>query len=148
MFSIISVDYYFYTNNATIRYYRWEVGNDGIFTAETSPVKQSAHNLLIGPEIFRALQLSSSLRRFVIIGDQFVKFDLMNTKLNWTSLVLACVISPNLTDDIVNFHINSCHPAFQFYMGKSTDEAIDKVSAIHANEMIVFESQIAKLPLC
>jgi hypothetical protein len=33
-------------------------------------------------------------------------------------------------------------------MGKSTDEAIDKVSAIHANEMIVFESQIAKLPLC
>lgn len=95
-----------------------------------------------------ALQLSSSLRRFVIVGDHFVKFNLRNTKFNWTSLVFACVISPTLTDDFVNFQINSSHPAFQFYIGESTDEAIDEVSAIHANEMIVFESQIAKLPLC
>ncbi|EFX75313.1 hypothetical protein DAPPUDRAFT_250643 [Daphnia pulex] len=36
----------------------------------------------------------------------------------------------------------------EYYVGESTAEAISKVSASHANEMIIFESQIAKLPLC
>lgn len=129
--------------------YRWELGNDEFFNESDPSTKQSVNYPLIGPEVLWALQTSSSLRRFVIIGDEFVKVDLMSTKFNWTSLVLACVISSNLTqDDIDNFFINSSHPAFQYYVGESTAEAIAKVSASHANEMIIFESQIAKLPMC
>ncbi len=132
-----------------INRYRWELGNDGFFNESDHSTKQSVDYPLIGPEVLATLQLSSSLRRFAIIGDQFVKIDLLSTKFNWTSLVLACVISPNLIqDDIDNFFINSSHPAFQYYVGESTAEAIAKVSASHANEMIIFESQIAKLPLC
>ena len=80
---------------------RWELGNNGFFPESNPTTKRSVDYLLIGSEVLWALQLSCSLRRFVIIGDQFVKVDLMSTKFNWTSLVLACIILPNLT-----FHDN------------------------------------------
>ena len=66
--------------------------------------------------------------------------------MEWTSLILMCIIAPSLNQDVHEFRITSTHPAFQSYIGSSLAEASAKLPSVHVNEMVLFESQIAKLP--
>lgn len=102
--------------------------------------------LLLGTEILATLKLCCSLRRFSIIADQSVTIDLTKTKMEWPSLILICIIATNLNQEVQDFCISSTHPAFQSYIGASIAEASTKLSSIHFNEMVLFETQVAKLP--
>ena len=130
--------------------YRWELGCDeALTTPNINSVDSSESNrpVRIGPELIVALQFCETLRRFVILADKTVTVDLVNANFNFKSLILACIISPNISWNASECPITSSHPAFQCYLGSSVTEAGSQLPAVHFNEMVLFESHILKLPV-
>lgn len=95
-------------------------------------------------DLLDALKLCPSLRRFVIIGDLL---DLNGTgSLDCSSLVLACIISPTVDWENCELKINSDQPAFQSYLGASKGKAAGFMASHHYREMIMSDSNVAKMP--
>lgn len=139
-------------NNSYYFYWlcRWELAckeTTNMLNTTNLDKEDEHYHLLLGSEILVALKLCCSLRRFAIIADQSVTVDLLKTEIEWSSLILICIIAPNLNQADQEFRIFSTHPAFQSYFGTSIAEASAKLASVHVNEMVLFESQIAKLPL-
>lgn len=128
--------------------FRWELGFEetsmpNTLTTDFSDCSPTTH---MGPELLVVLQSCKSLRRFAIVTDQFIIVDLKNGRFNWKSLVFACIISPKINWNAREFHVTSSHPAFHYYLGTSMAEAGAQLPPLHFNEMVLFESQILKLP--
>ena len=112
--------------------------------------------MLIGPQVFRILQKSStgSLRRIAIIADWKTPVQLPPATdvdaVHFPGLILACLISPtvdwNSRSGAGSFQITSDHPAFCSYLGGSKAEAASILPAVHYNQMILFDSHVTDSP--
>lgn len=98
-------------------------------------------------DLLETLKVCSSLRRIVLIADYTVHLDVAGTAaLDWPSLVLACIISPAVDWEKCQLPIKSEHPGFQSYLGASKKEAAERLDVSHFNDMILFDTKVAKMP--
>ena len=98
-------------------------------------------------EFLEALKLCQSLQRFVFIGDHTVRLDVTGTRaVDWPSLVLACIVSPTVDWGKCELEIKSDRSAFQSYFGSNKTEVADSADVCHYRDMILFGSNVAKLP--
>jgi len=131
-------------NSFSINFFRWEIGKSKF---EFKKASESSELELNVDHLLSALKLCRSLRRLAIIADDTIRLDLSGAgALNWPTLVLACIISPNADWEQCELNIKSDHPAFQCYFGGSKSEAADRLETVHYQEMILFDSHVAKTP--
>jgi len=98
-------------------------------------------------ELLIAFRFCRTLQRLVILGNRNIFIQLENIIFDWPTLILACIITPKIDWDACRFKIVSSHAASQSYFGPSLIDAASKIASVHYNDMILFDSHVAKMPL-
>ena len=97
--------------------------------------------------LMNAILPCSTLQRFAVVISQNWPVQLANVTLDWPGLIFACIISPAVDWSASQFQVSSDHPAFQLYFGPSTSGAEATVASVHFNQMVLFDTHIARMPI-
>lgn len=126
---------------------RWEFGQSKSEFRKPRPFVLSSLPVINLAGLLNHLKQCQSLQRIVIIGDFTVNLDVAEAgDLDWPGLVLACIISPIIDWGNCPLQIRSDHPAFQSYLGGSKSVAADRLDILHYRDMILFDTNVAKMP--
>lgn len=137
-------------NMLFIGIFRLELGRSDNKNCDLSilndPIEIDPIRFVVDVELLISFRLCRTLQRLVIVGNRNVLIQLENITFNWPTLILACVITPKIDWDACRFQIVSCHAASQSYFGPLVLDAASKIASVHYNDMILFDSHVAKMP--